>query len=150
MKAVHHNPFIGRGFSGLFEDLFTGTTPRFFRDEHSIDESFRYAQPPVNVKETETGYTLEVFAPGVHKEDLKLNINDKTLTIAFEQKEEQKQESEKWIRSEFKVRSFKRSFTLGDKIDTDKIAASFENGILHLVLPKKEAAIVTNKVIDIA
>ena len=104
----------------------------------------------VNVKETETGFALEILAPGVRKEDLKLNINDKTLTIAFEQKEEQKQESEKWIRNEFKVRSFKRSFTLGDQIDTDKIAASFENGILNLTLPKKEAAIVTNKVIDIA
>ena len=149
MKTVHHNPFIGRGFSGLFEDLFTGNNARFFRDEHSADESTQ-VQPPANVKETETGYMLEVLAPGVHKEELKLSVNDKTLTIAFEQKEEQKQEGQKSIRSEFKVRSFKRSFTLGDKIDTDKIEASFENGILHLLLPKKEAAIVTNKVIDIA
>jgi len=150
MRTVHHNPFIGRSFSGLLEDLFTGNAPRFFRDEHTADEWLRYAQPPVNVKETETGYFLEVFAPGVRKEDLKLNINDKTLTISFEQKEEEKQEAEKWIRSEFKVRSFKRSFTLGDKIDTDKISASFENGILILSLPKREAAIVTNKVIDVA
>lgn len=149
MKTAQVNPFIGRGFNGLLEELFSGNAPRFFRDEHRTDEFFSNAQPPVNVKETETGYELQVAAPGIRKEDLKLNVNDKTLTISFEQSEEPKESTDKWLRHEFKVRSFKRSFTLGEKIDTEKISAAFEHGILNLSLPKKEAAIVTNKVIDI-
>lgn len=147
---VKTNQFLPRTFSGLVEDIFNGNTGRFFRDDASHDEWIKHHyQVPVNVKETETSYTLDVVAPGVAKEDFKLQVNDKTLTISFEQKESEQKEDSKWVRKEFKVRSFKRSFTLGDQVDADKISATYSNGILHLELPKKEAAIVTNKVIDI-
>ncbi len=141
---------INRSFSGLLEDLFNGHAGRYFRDEALNDNWMRHTyQVPVNVKENETGYSISVVAPGIAKEDLKLQINDKVLTIAFEQSEDKKKEEGKWLRHEFKVRSFKRSFTLGDQVDTEKISAKFENGILNLDLPKKEAVIATNKVIDI-
>jgi HSP20 family protein len=147
---VKTNQFSPRTFSGLLEDIFNGNTNRFFRDDASHDEWVRNAhQVPVNVKESETEYKLDVVAPGVAKEDFKLQINDKSLTISFEQKETEQKEEDKWLRKEYKVRSFKRTFTLGDKVDTDKITATYQNGILELILPKKEAAIVTNKVIDI-
>ncbi len=130
---------IARSFSGLFEDLLNGNTGRYFRDEAVHDNWIRNAQQvPVNVKENETGYTISVVAPGIAKEDLKLQVTDKVLTISFEQSEEQKKEEGKWLRHEFKVRSFKRSFTLGDHVDTEKITAKFENGILNLDLPKKK------------
>lgn len=142
---------MARSFNGLLEDLLNGHTGRYFRDEAANDNWIRNAhQVPVNVKENETGYSISVVAPGIAKEDLKLQVTDKVLTISFEQSEEQKKEEGKWLRHEFKVRSFKRSFTLGDQVDTEKISAKFENGILNLDLPKKEAAIATNKVIDIA
>ncbi len=147
---VKTNHFLPRTFSGLVEDIFNGNTARFFRDDASHDEWVRNAyQVPVNVKENESGYALEVIAPGVAKEDFKLQVNDKVLTISFEQKEAEQKEEGKWLRKEFKARSFKRTFTLGEQVDVDKIAASYDNGILHLTLPKKEAAIATNKVIDI-
>lgn len=142
---------INRSFSGLLEDLLNVHPGRYFRDEALNDNWVKNSyQVPVNVKENEAGYSIAVVAPGITKEDLKLQVNDKVLTISFEQTEEQKKEEGKWLRQEFKVRNFKRSFTLGDQVDTEKISAKFENGILQLDLPKKEAAIATNKVIDIA
>jgi len=142
--------FSPRTFGGLLEDIISGNAGRFFRDDATNDEWVRNAQQvAVNVKESDTAYTLEVIAPGIAKEDLKLNVNDKTLTISYDKKEEEAAEDTKWLRREFKARSFKRNFTLSDKVDIEKISASFENGILFLNLPKKETAIVTNKVIDI-
>lgn len=151
MKMVKANHFGPRTFSGLMEDFFNGNTARFFRDDAHQDEWNRsHYQVPVNIRETEAGYALEVIAPGVAKEDFKLQVNDKVLTISFEQKEEAKeQDGNKWLRKEFRLRSFKRSFTLGEQVDIEKIAASYEQGILHLELPKKEAVIATNKVIEI-
>ena len=147
---VKQTQFSPRTFGGLLEDIISSNAGRFFRDDASNDEWVRNAQQvAVNVKEDETSYTLDVVAPGVSKEDLKLSVNDKTLTISFDKKEAEQKEEAKWLRREFKLRSFKRSFTLGDKVDIEKIAAAFENGILHLTLPKKETAIVTNKIIDI-
>lgn len=147
---VKSNHFLPRTFSGLVEDIFNGNAARFFRDDAAHDEWIKsHYQVPVNVKENETGYSLDVVAPGVPKEAFKLQVNDKTLTISFDQAGDEQKDDSKWLRKEYKVRSFKRSFTLGDQVDAEKISASYNNGILHLELPKKEAAIVTNKVIDI-
>ncbi|MEI2737455.1 MAG: Hsp20/alpha crystallin family protein [Chitinophagaceae bacterium] len=93
---------------------------------------------PVNVKETEKGYLLEVVAPGFEKADFKVNLNQNLLTISAEKKEELKEEKEKQIRREYSYRSFKRSFTLDEKIDATNIEASYVNGVLTLNLPKKE------------
>ena len=147
---VRTNHFLPRTFNGLVEDIFNGNAARFFRDDAGHDEWVRHSyQVPVNVKENESGYTLEVVAPGVAKEDLKLQVNDKVLTLSFELKESEQKEEGKWLRREFKHRSFKRSFTLGEQVDTEKITAAYNNGILLLTLPKKEAVIAINKVIDI-
>ncbi|WP_205529352.1 Hsp20/alpha crystallin family protein [Taibaiella koreensis] len=147
---VRTNHFLPRTFNGLVEDIFNGNAARFFRDDAAHDEWIRNAyHVPVNVKENEAGYTLEVIAPGIAKEELKLQVNDKVLTLSFDHKENEQKEEGKWLRKEFKQRSFKRSFTLGDQVDTEKITAAYNNGILLLTLPKKEASIATNKVIDI-
>lgn len=150
MKMVRSNQFGPLGFGNLLEDLISGNHNRFFRDDAGNQEMCNTLyQVPVNVIETESGYTMSVIAPGVAKEEIKLNINNKELTISFEHTETEKQEGEKWLRKEYKARSFKRSFTLGEKIDEEKIEATYNNGILNISLPKKEAVIATNKVIDI-
>lgn len=141
------NQFAPRTFGGLVENLFSSNLNRYF------DDNFRdnwIKSPSVNIKEGDNHYLLELAAPGAQKEDFKLNVNDKTLTVSYEHKEEVKNENEKWIRNEFKVNSFKRSFTIGDMIDAEKINAKYENGILNVVLPKKENAIATKKDIEIA
>jgi HSP20 family protein len=92
---------------------------------------------PVNIKETLTGYSLDLIAPGFEKTDFKVNLDDNILTISADKKSEVKNENEKQIRKEYNCKSFKRSFTIDEKIDATGIEASYVNGVLTLNLPKK-------------
>lgn len=92
----------------------------------------------VNIRETADQYELHLLAPGLNKEDFKIDVDKNLLTISFEHKEESKETDEKWIRQEFKMSSFKRSFSLNEKIDAAAIKATYQNGILNVSLPKKE------------
>lgn len=127
-------PFTGT-FNNLVDDLFAELPVLFKNDFNNVE---RKGFVPVNVKETEKGYLLEVVAPGFEKADFKVNLNQNLLTISAEKKEELKEEKEKQIRREYSYRSFKRSFTLDEKIDATNIEASYVNGVLTLNLPKKE------------
>ncbi|MDR3715307.1 MAG: Hsp20/alpha crystallin family protein [Puia sp.] len=97
-----------------------------------------YGFPPVNIHETAEAYHLELSAPGRSKEDFTLSVDNNLLTVGFEKKEEAKKEDYKTIRKEFSFKSFKRSFNLDEKIDAAGIQAKYENGVLKLLLPKKE------------
>jgi len=94
--------------------------------------------PAVNIIESKDDYQLEFNVPGRKKEDFKITVDKNILTVSFEKKEENKDESKKFVRKEFVLQSFKRSFTLDEKINADDINAKYENGILSLTLPKVE------------
>ena len=98
--------------------------------------------PAVNIRENEDGFHVEVAAPGMSKEDFNIELDNDVLNISTETKNETEQsnENEKYTRKEFSYRSFKRAFSLPDSIDSNKIAASYENGVLEIKLPKKEEA----------
>lgn len=107
------------------------------------------ATPSVNVAENGAEYRLEVAAPGLTKEDFKVNIEDNILTISAEKTmENETKEGEKFLRREFGYSTFKRSFTLPETVDIANIKATYENGVLHLTLPKTEVK-KTLKTIDI-
>jgi HSP20 family protein len=128
-------PFEGT-FNNLVDNLFS-ELPSLFKNEFNNGE--RKGFIPVNVKETDKSYLLEVIAPGFEKSDFKVNLDQSLLTISAEKKEEVKDaQLEKQIRREYNYRSFKRSFTLDEKIDATNIEASYINGVLTLNLPKKE------------
>ncbi len=95
--------------------------------------------PPVNIIDKTTNYSVELSAPGYVKADFSIKLDNNVLTVSTDKKEETAVENEKVIRSEFGLKSFKRSFTLNEKIDTENIAARYENGILKIELPKKES-----------
>jgi HSP20 family protein len=78
-----------------------------------------------------------VIAPGFEKTDFKVNVDNNVLTVSAERKAQEKRQTEKQIRKEYSYRSFKRSFTIDDKIDATAIEASYVNGVLILNLPKK-------------
>lgn len=132
-------PFEGT-FSNLVDGLFTDL-PVFIKNE--FNNLGGKNSVPVNVKETAKSYLLEVAAPGFEKSDFNINLEQQVLTISAGKKEEGKEDADngisKMIRREFRLNSFKRSFTLDDKIDATNIDASYINGILTLNLPKKEA-----------
>lgn len=144
-----------RAFGGLMEELFNGKNPRFFQDDFfNEDWTKQHRRIPVNISENSESYQLAVVAPGLRKEDLKINIQENVLSIAFEKTQTEGEESSESnthiLRQEFQIQSFKRSFKLGEKVDADKISARYENGVLYLNIAKKEEVKASNKSIDIA
>lgn len=96
--------------------------------------------PSVNVKETEGAYELEIAAPGLSKEDFKVDIDGQTLTISAEKEIKKEEKEETYTRKEFSYASFKRSFNLPERtVETDKITAKYVDGVLLLNIPKVEA-----------
>ena len=122
-------------FNSLVDDLFA-EVPVLFKNGNSASPSSGSA--PVNVRDTEKGYSMDVVAPGFEKEDFKIDLDQDVLTISAEKKNEVKNEGEKQIRKEYTFRSFKRTFTLDEKIDASAIDAKYVNGVLTLNLPRKE------------
>ena len=101
--------------------------------------------PAVNIKENEDSFEILLAAPGLNKEDFSIEIDDNILKISSEFKQNEEVKDEKFSRREFNFSSFKRAFTLPETINEDKIEASYVNGILQLVLPKKEEALPKEK-----
>ena len=125
---------IDRRVNSFFEDFFNQFPSRLTNDE------FTNSSVPVNIKETEKAYNIEVVAPGMDKTDFKLNIDNNTLTISAEKKVENNQNTERIVRKEFTYKSFARTFTLDESINAENIQARYENGVLNIELPKKEEA----------
>ena len=92
----------------------------------------------VNIRENEDKYEVQVIAPGMKKEDFNISIEKDMLSISFDQKKEAKETEDKWLKQEFRLQSFKRNFSLSEKVDTTGIGAAYESGILTVSLPKKE------------
>lgn len=118
-------------FPDLFNDLFENVITPDFR---------RSTVPPVNIIDSADSFRLEMAAPGLTKEDFKINLENDLLSISSEKKTEETETKENYTRKEYSFTSFKRSFTLPEMVDTEKISAQYENGIMKVVLPKKEEA----------
>ena len=103
--------------------------------------------PAVNIKETTDNYEVEVASPGMNKEDFKVQLDGNMLTISSEKMDEKGADEKganndvRYNRREFSYQSFSRTFNLQkDVVDTEKIEAKYEDGVLHLLIPKKEEA----------
>ncbi len=145
MTLVKVNNPIAKSFDGFLNDFFN-EAPAFGKKWN--DEVFGF--PPVNISENANAYHLEVVSPGMEKADFNLKLDGNILTISAEKKNEIKDETAKSIRREFNYRSFKRSFTLDEKIDAANINAKYENGVLKVDMPKKEETKALAKEITIA
>lgn len=135
-----------RTFTSLVDDFFT-EIPTLLKTE--VNKPNIKGHAPVNISEHDKSYTIEVVAPGYDKTDFKINIENDLLTISAEKKAEENTETGKSIRKEFHLRSFKRTFTIDNKIDTDKIDAKYVNGILIVTLQRKEEAKAASKDIEV-
>ena len=95
--------------------------------------------PAVNIRENEDSFQIEVAAPGLAKENFKVNLDRNLLTVSSELKQEKEEGDKKYSRREFSYQSFQRSFTLPEStVDGEKISAKYVDGILHVTLPKRE------------
>lgn len=138
MTMLTVKPESGRiafpSFSSIIDSFFENDFPNLTRSE------FFKTPALVNIKDTKDSYQIEVAAPGFKKEEFSVKVDGNLLTIAAESKKESETTDEKFTRKEFNFSSFTRSFTLPKTIEVTKVAASYENGILTVTLPKKEEA----------
>jgi len=139
MTIVKKNSNLLNGFPTLFDDflnrdIFNWGLSNFSDTNTTI--------PAVNIKETTENYEVEVAAPGMNKKDFRVQLEGNMLTITSERSHEGNERIEaRYISREFSYQSFSRTFTLQkDVVDTENIQAKYEDGVLHLLIPKKEQA----------
>ncbi|MBT34315.1 MAG: heat-shock protein [Thalassobius sp.] len=138
VRRNHDNYFPTQSFGGLLDQFFN--TELFDWPTRNFS-STNTTLPAINIKEEEDRFTVEMAAPGMKKEDFKLEIDNNKLTISSEHKTENEEVgNDNYTRREFSYQSFVRSFNLPETVDSDQIKASYENGVLLLDIPKKEEA----------
>ena len=135
--------------NGLFPSMGSKSVNSFFDDFITKDlfdwtdknfASLGSNLPSVNLKETDTNIEIELAAPGMKKEDFKVEIENDMLIISSEKEEEKEEVGKKdnYIRKEFNYQSFCRTFSLPETANENKIEANYKDGILHVVIEKKE------------
>ena len=135
MTLVKFNPknnnSLMPGFNDVFNSIFNDT---FFSDRMVA------RVPAANISESANEFHLELAAPGLKKEDFKLNLERNVLSISVEQRSDDQQEQKNMTKREYSYSSFVRSFTLPESADENGIQASYNDGILSIDIPKKEEA----------
>lgn len=123
-------------WSVWLNDIFDGDIP-------SILPSSMYqgaTLPKVNIRETADAFLVELAAPGFKKSDFRIELENHHLTISSDLKEETENQNSSFKSREFSYSSFSRSFKLHESVNDEKIEANYKDGILYVLLPKKEEA----------
>ena len=128
------------GFNDVFESIFNDT---FFNDRMVA------RVPAVNISESENNYHVELAAPGLKKEDFKLNLERNQLTISVEQSADHQDNQKNYSKREYSYSSFVRSFTLPESADDSQINATYTDGILRIDIAKREEAKMVRRQIEI-
>lgn len=128
-------------FPSVFDDFFKPWN-EWFDGGGSLPRTITV--PAVNVVENDQNYAVSVAAPGLKKEDFHIDLSGNMLTISAEKEEEKEEKEGKYNRKEYNYSSFSRSFTLPEEVNREQIDAKYADGVLKLVLPKKEEATKVN------
>lgn len=139
---------VKKGWSSPFSNKFLSD---FFNADKLFDDDFMKVErmPAVNIAEHDATFELEVAVPGMKKEDFKVEVKDGMLTISAEKEESKEEVKKNYTRKEFSVSSFSRMFNLPDNVKDNEIDAEYKNGVLHLIIPKKEPVVQSAKKVEI-
>ena len=146
-KENGHQP---TGFGSVVDQIFQNNLSRFFDDSfwgfNGLNERNRV---PVNIRESDNDYQIEMMIPGIRKEQLAIEASNDMITVSYEDTEEKKENKGQFIQQEYRHQSFSRSFRLNDTVDAGNITAKYEDGILRLSLPKNEKSKKVSRAISI-
>lgn len=139
MSLIKRNSWLFPDMPTFFNDFITKDLWDWGVNNNSLTNT---TIPAINVRETNDNFEVEVAAPGMQKNDFKVELDGNMLTVRSERQDQREEkENEKYTRREFSYQSFQRTFQLQkDVVDEEKIQAKYENGLLHLIIPKKEQA----------
>lgn len=127
-----------------FDDVFESILNDSFLTDRMVSRV-----PAVNISETDGHYHIELAAPGLKKEDFKVNLDRDILTISAEHQTEQSENDKKYNKREYSYTSFVRSFTLPDSADDEQIEAEYTDGVLKINVAKREEARTASRQIEI-
>jgi HSP20 family protein len=144
MTLVKFNNGQKNAVSPWFSDVFDSII-----NDPLFNERFVNKVPAVNVAETEGEFHIELAAPGLKKEDFKINLDKNILSVSAEKKTENVEEGKKYSKREYSYNSFVRSFTLPETADQSKIDAEYIDGVLKLSVAKKEEAKIQSREIAV-
>jgi len=146
IKFANGNP--NKVFKPAYNDVFES----FFNADPYLSESTLNRNPAVNIAESENEFHIELAAPGLKKEDFKINLEQNLLSVSADKKEEKTEsdDSKKYNRIEYNYSSFMRTFTLPDTADHSRITAEYRDGILFISVAKKEEAKIMSREIAIS
>jgi|SRR5690554_2648900 len=130
-NSQRKNNTLMPGFNDVFDSVFNDT---FFSDRLTS------RVPAVNISETQDYFHIELAAPGLKKDDFKLNLDRNILSISVEQTLNNTDQDRNYNKREYSYSSFVRSFTIPDSADHDRIHASYIDGVLKIDIAKKEEA----------
>lgn len=136
MNLVKFNPTVPG--NSLFEEFFNNFFETRFPDTPMKP---RFSEPMVNVFEEKDAYKMELAVPGLTKDDIKIDIDNDQITIQASKEQKEETQEKNFSRKEFYFGQFVKTFYLPESVDRDQIHASFENGILHVEMKKKEEAV---------
>ena len=134
------NPAVNPFFSDVFDSII---------NDSFLSDKLSSRVPAVNIAETENEFRIDLAAPGLKKEDFKINLEKDVLTISADKKTENVEEGKKFSKREYNYNSFTRSFTLPEIADQTKISAEYADGILKLNVAKKEEAKIQSREIAV-
>lgn len=136
--ARRNAPTFGQfpGLGNLVNEILNEELPSTLRSNFNRGMTL----PKVNIKESPESFEVQMAVPGFKKDNFNISIENEELLISAEVKEDKEGTGEEFTRREFSYASFQRSFVLPETIDGDKIKARYEEGILSVMLPKKEEA----------
>jgi len=132
------------GLNPLFTDVFDSILNDTFLNDKLVTKT-----PAVNIAETETGYDIELAAPGLKKEDFKISVEKNILSVSADKKAENAEGTKKYSKREYSYSSFVRNFTLPEGADQTKIDATYTDGILSINVAKKEEAKIQTREIEV-
>jgi len=132
--AKYQQKSVGTSIDSFLNSFFHGNLNSFANND------FSFNSPATNIVETENEYKIELAAPGLNKEDFNLNLDQNLLTIEAKKETKEEETTERFVKQEFNFSAFNRTFTLPDTVNANDINAVYENGVLSVVLPKKEEA----------
>ncbi|MCK9256015.1 MAG: Hsp20/alpha crystallin family protein [Bacteroidales bacterium] len=133
---------VRRNTAGYLPSIFDA----FFNEANNLENSTIFTKPEFNVFETEKDFVIEGAVPGMEKKDFKIEINDNLLEISSEKEAKEERKEQKFFYKGFCYGSFKKSYSLPENINKEKINAGYENGILTITIPKDEQAKVLKQI----
>jgi HSP20 family protein len=144
--------FANGNTNKVFKPAYNDVFESFFNADPFLSKSTLNRNPAVNIAENENEFLIELAAPGLKKEDFKINLEQDMLSVSAESKEEKAEldEAKKYNRLEYNYSSFLRTFTLPETADHAKISAEYKEGILYITIAKKEEAKIQSREILIS